>query len=131
MKLLRIILLIIVLVVSIFSWRQVYIFVYELLDFQIGLYEMALEWGQQLDAVKDTVWWLFDQALWAIGIEWDLWAIVEDKKDLEAKIQWFQRKLQIASAVAGLLVWLFIAKVLYGVLFGFNNFLDKIQTFLR
>ncbi len=132
MKLVRILLIIIVLFDSVYVWRRVYQFVYDLIDFQIGIYQAALEGSQQLGNIKDSVGDVIGQALGSFG--GDLFAWTEeswvDSQELANKIDWFKQKLQIISALIGGLIWLFVAKILYGVLFGFTSFLNKLRSFI-
>lgn len=134
MKLVRIILLLLIFGIAVYCWWFVYGVVFELLDFQIGAYRILLQAGEQVWVVKDTVGWVVEQVVWLFGDDTGSQSSSfgeERVKNLEEKLQWFERKLKLVSgaiwAIAGLLVW----KILSDIVFGFNNLIKRVGEFVK
>ncbi len=131
MKFVRIFVLLLILTVAVYSGWFVYGLVFELLDFQIGMYRVALSAGEQIWAAKDAVWWLVGQAIGLFGDAPDVWAVDALPSDISSKLEVFERKLKLVSGVIWAIVWLLVWKVLSDIVFGLKNSITKITEFVR
>jgi len=130
MKLVRIILLLLIISAAIYSGWFVYGLVFELLDFQIGAYQILLQTGEQLWAAKDAVGWVLEQAIGLFGGEWVAVIDQDIASDMQSKLTHFESRLQIFSAIVWVLMWLFVRKALSTIVFGLKNNITKMCEFL-
>lgn len=131
MKFVRILILLLILAVAVYSGWFVYGLVFELLDFQIGVYKVVLSAGEQIWAARDAVWGIVEQAIGMFGDAPDSRADNVLPSDISSKLAGFERKLKLVSGVIWAIVWLLVWKVLSDIVFGLKNSITKITEFVR
>jgi len=131
MKILRLFLLLCIVWVALWSGRQTYTFVFDLLDFQIGAYKVMLQTWEQFADIKESVWWFIEQAMWLFW-NWSLDSAVpwESISDIESKLLAFEKKIKIVSAIVWLLVAYIVWKFLFDIIFGLTRMMSKLSTFI-
>lgn len=135
MKIFRAILLLCILWVSIYAWWFVYHWVFELLDFQIGMYKSFLQAWEKVDAVQDSLWGIVEKALWMFWTELPIdtsWQTLteEQLKTISEKINWFEKKLKIVSWIIGGIVWLLVWKILSDIIFWLRKTIANVSKFI-
>ena len=93
-----------------------------------------LQTWEQFGDIKDSFWWLVEQALWLFGdsgLENNLGALWDQQRlDIEEKLDSFEKKLRIISSIVGILVWYIVWKLLFDIVFGLSNVYKKITSFI-
>lgn len=131
MKYFRICILLVIVLLSLYSWRRVYETVFALLDFQIWFYKTYLQTWEQLGNVKDAFGGVVDQALWLLWESSDsIWNSGEDIDTLSTKVDAFAKKITLISGVIWVIVWLVVWKILFNLVFWLRNWIQKIQQFI-
>lgn len=135
MKIIRLVILICLFCVSVYVGWYVYSWVYDLLDFQLGMYSSFLEAWKKVDAVQDSLWWIVEQALWLFWGEFSEWSSWENFTDeqvrtISDKIASFEKKLNIISWIIWWLAWLLVWKFLSDIVFWMKKTVVNIQKFI-
>lgn len=103
---------------SIYIWYIVSVRIYDLMDFQVSIYEQALQVSQQVDSAKQGLLWLFGDTTQVA------------KTPISAKIANFDEKLLRGSRAVGLLVGLLSRYISSTFVFGFAKMCRDVKEFV-
>ncbi len=120
-----------VICVGVLLWYHLYYFFFELLDFQIWVYRLRLEVGDQLWSVKDWVdsaanyfWDLLWIESWFEDGWWD-WDVPAEK------LSAFTTKISLFSMFLSWILSLYAIKLLFSLLFWCVDFVERLKKFLQ
>lgn len=131
-KILRMTIVLLLVLGSIYIGVLVYQWVYHFLDFQIVFYKWFLQAGEQAHGVKEYAWDLVNSARDFLWIEWwkELVQQNDTVMDIEEKIQGFQSQLQFISTVIWWWVGIMVYKIWFDLVFWIKKTIHDIKSFI-
>ena len=111
----------------------IYQTVYDLLDFQITLYQYLLSTQESISNIKTTASWTwnsFMQHIW-LGSEWKAEFLGRSTSSIDQQVTMFTNKIQLISATISGVVGIFLWKLLFDLLFGIKSLLRRVVLFIR